>query len=70
LGVFGKKINKYVLMRNITTCGQVWFVLMVHYRFVNTSQVLLCKSNWWELENMENELNNTHVPWEKGVWRI
>ena len=31
-------------------------------RFANATQILLCKVNRRKVENMKNELFNTHIP--------
>ena len=38
------------------------YLLMLHCRVANATQVLLHKSNWWKSESMKNELNdNPHL---------
>ena len=34
---------------------------MLHFRFTNAKQVLLCKYNWWKLDNMKNKPINIHI---------
>ena len=40
---------------------------MFHCRVANVTRVLLCKSNWWKLENIKHEPNNTHIPYSNYV---
>ena len=40
--------------------------MLIHHRYANATQVLLCKSNWQKMENtknMEYETNNNYTPW-------
>ena len=46
----------------ITKSGEVQFLLMLHSRFDNATQVFLCKSHPWKWENMKSEPNNIHIP--------
>ena len=41
----------------------VQFVLRLHHRFANETQVSLCKSNLQKLGNMKKEPNNNHIPY-------
>ena len=42
---FVKESNKHALSITITKLGKVSFFAMLHYRYANATQVLLCKSN-------------------------
>lgn len=65
----GKDLS--IQLRNQQTCisnnhNQIWrdhifnwFLLLLHYRFVNATQFLFCKKNWWKRE--KNEPKNAHI---------
>ena len=40
----------------------IQILLMLHDRFTNIVQVLLCEFNRENLENMKKEPNNPHIP--------
>jgi hypothetical protein len=61
------EINKHVSLITITKVGNVqfiiWFFHIFHRRFANATQGLLCEPNWYNLENMKKESNDTHIPY-------
>ena len=38
-------------------------MLMFEHRFGNATRVSSCEYNWWTLENLKNELKDTHIPY-------
>jgi hypothetical protein len=63
--VFNQEMNKHALLITITELEEghfsIRFLLMLHHRLVNATQVSLCTMN---RQNMENQPNNTHIPYE------
>ena len=41
---------------------------MFYRKFACATQVLLCKYNRYKLENIENEPNDTHIPYFLAIW--
>lgn len=64
----------YLIKKNQQTCasdnhdeingGPVFnpVLQMFHHNFANDTRVLLCNFNQYELENMKNHPNSTHIP--------
>ena len=44
--VFSQGVNKCAFSITITIPGEVQLMLMLHRRFANATEVLLCESNW------------------------
>ena len=56
-----KSTNVHFLITITKLRGGVWCMMMLHGRFVDAPQILLCKLKWQKLENMKGTPNNTHA---------
>ena len=72
------ELDSWIKVRNQQTCTSdnqywikwgpfsIWFVLMLPFRFSIVTQIPLCKSKGYKLENTKNKPNNAHIlysPW-------
>jgi hypothetical protein len=58
--VFNKGLNRHALLITTTKLEEVRFLLILHYRFANATQISMHKH---KLENMSNQPNNIHIPY-------